>query len=280
MSGKLSIVGTPIGNLGDMSIRAIEILKGVDLIAAEDTRHSIKLLNHFEISQKMIAYHQHNEYESAEKLIAILKAGQNIALISDAGMPLISDPGSILVKACVAAGIEIEVVPGPNAGLCALVMSGLDTRRFLFLGFLEKENKAYREGFERIKQSPDTVVLYESPHRLLKTLEALKKEGLSHRMTSVSREITKRYEETRYGSIEEHCHYFKENNPRGEFVLCIEGKTKDEAADSPAFDWMALSVEGHLDYYLNQGIAEKEAMKRVAKDRGISRRDVYQSIKV
>lgn len=280
MSGKLSIVGTPIGNLGDMSVRAIEALKNADLIAAEDTRHSIKLLNHFEISKKMIAYHQHNEHESAEKLITMLSEGQNIALISDAGMPLISDPGSILVKSCVAAEIEMEVVPGPNAGLCALVLSGLDSRRFLFLGFLEKENKAYREGLERIKKSSDTVVLYESPHRLLKTLEALKKEGLGHRMTSVSREITKRYEETRYGRIEEHFDYFKENNPRGEFVLCIEGKTKDEAAENPELSWLEFSIEAHLEYYLNQGLAEKEAMKQVAKDRGISKRDVYQQIKV
>ncbi|MDI3537351.1 MAG: rRNA (cytidine1402-2-O)-methyltransferase [Eubacteriaceae bacterium] len=280
MSGKLSIVGTPIGNLGDMSVRAIEALKNADLIAAEDTRHSIKLLNHFEISKKMIAYHQHNEHESAEKLITMLSEGQNIALISDAGMPLISDPGSILVKSCVAAEIEMEVVPGPNAGLCALVLSGLDSRRFLFLGFLEKENKVYREGLERIKKSPDTVVLYESPHRLLKTLEALDKEGLSHRMTSISREITKRYEETRYGSILDHMLYFKENSPRGEFVLCIEGKTKDEAAENPEFIWLELSLEAHLEHYLNQGMAEKEAMKQVAKDRGISKRDVYQQIKV
>jgi 16S rRNA (cytidine1402-2'-O)-methyltransferase len=280
MSGKLSIVGTPIGNLGDMSARAIETLKCVDLIAAEDTRHSIKLLNHFEISKKMIAYHQHNEHESAKKLIAILEEGQNIALISDAGMPLISDPGSILVKSCVAAEIEIEVVPGPNAGLSALVLSGLDTRRFLFLGFLEKENKAYREGLERIKKSPDTVVLYESPHRLIKTLEALDKEGLSHRMTSVSREITKRYEETRYGSIFDHLLYFKENTPRGEFVLCIEGKTKDEATENFELNWLEFSIEAHLEHYLKQGMAEKEAMKQVAKDRGISKRDVYQQIKV
>ncbi|WKY47730.1 16S rRNA (cytidine(1402)-2'-O)-methyltransferase [Eubacteriaceae bacterium ES3] len=280
MSGKLSIVGTPIGNLGDMSIRAIEALKNADLIAAEDTRHSIKLLNHFEISKKMIAYHQHNEYESAEKLIAILTEGQNIALISDAGMPLISDPGSILVKTCVVEGIEIEVVPGPNAGLCALVLSGLDTRRFLFLGFLDKENKAYREGIERIKKSPDTVILYESPHRLTKTLEALVKEGLAHRMMSISREITKRYEETRYASIEKQALYFRENSPRGEFVLCIEGKTSDEAEDVLEENWMELSLEEHMNHYLKQGVTEKEAMKQVAKDRGISRRDVYQKIKV
>lgn len=279
MSGKLLIVGTPIGNLGDMSIRAVEALKSADLIAAEDTRHSIKLLNHFEIAKKMVAYHQHNEHESAEKLIQMLEEGQNIALISDAGMPLISDPGSILVKGCVAEGIELEVVPGPNAGLCALVLSGLDSRRFLFLGFLDKENKAYREGLERIKKSPDTVVLFESPHRLLKTLEALEKEGLSHRLASISREITKRYEETRYGTIADHFLYFKENPPRGEFVLCIEGKT-DEEETVPELNWQEMSLEAHLDHYAKQGMTEKEAMKQVAKDRGISRRDVYQQVKV
>ncbi|WP_338000853.1 16S rRNA (cytidine(1402)-2'-O)-methyltransferase [Acetobacterium paludosum] len=279
MTGKLYIVGTPIGNLDDMSIRALRVLKEVDLIAAEDTRHSIKLLNHFEIPKKMVAYHQHNEQKSSEGLIALLKQGQNIALISDAGMPLISDPGSVLVKSCVENGIAMEVVPGPNAGLCGLVLSGLDTRAFLFLGFLGKENKAIKEGLKRIEEADVSTVLYESPHRLTKTLEALEKFGLGHRQMSISREITKRYEETIYGSISEHIQYFQERTPRGEYVLCIEGKTAEEASTITNLEIEGLSIEDHLAHYLNEGIPEKEAMKQVAKDRGISKRDVYNVVK-
>jgi 16S rRNA (cytidine1402-2'-O)-methyltransferase len=279
MSGKLYIVGTPIGNLDDMSIRGLRVLQAVDLIAAEDTRHSIKLLNHFEISKKMVAYHQHNEQQSSEGLIELLQQGQNIALISDAGMPLISDPGSVLVKNCVANDIDLEVVPGPNAGLCGLVLSGLDTRSFLFLGFLGKENKAIKEGLKRIEASDFTIVLYESPHRLPKTLEILEQHGLGHRQMSISREITKRYEETRYGSIEEHFRYYQEHNPRGEYVLCIEGRTPDEGNTAAALELETLSLEEHLTHYLTAGLPEKEAMKAVAKDRNISRRDVYNAVK-
>lgn len=279
MSGKLYIVGTPIGNLDDMSIRGLKVLKEVDLIAAEDTRHSIKLLNHFEIPKKMVAYHQHNEQQSSEGLIALLKQGQNIALISDAGMPLISDPGSVLVKNCVENDISMEVVPGPNAGLCGLVLSGLDTRAFLFLGFLGKENKAIKEGLKRIEESEVTIVLYESPHRLSKTLELIERHGLGHRQMSISREITKRYEETRYGSIEGHMLYYKEHSPRGEYVLCIEGKTSEEGKSVTSLELEGLSMEEHLEHYLNEGLPEKEAMKQVAKDRGISRRAVYNTVK-
>jgi 16S rRNA (cytidine1402-2'-O)-methyltransferase len=279
MSGKLYIVGTPIGNLDDMSIRGLRVLQEVDLIAAEDTRHSIKLLNHFEISKKMVAYHQHNEQQSSEGLIELLKQGQNIALISDAGMPLISDPGSVLVKNCVANDIGLEVVPGPNAGLCGLVLSGLDTRSFLFLGFLGKENKAVKEGLKRIEASEFTVVLYESPHRLPKTLEILDQHGLGHRHMSISREITKRYEETRYGTIAEHLHYYQQQPPRGEYVLCIEGRTADEGNAAAGLELESLSLEEHLAHYLGAGLPEKEAMKAVAKDRNISRRDVYNAVK-
>ena len=279
MSGKLYIVGTPIGNLDDISIRGLRVLQAVDLIAAEDTRHSIKLLNHFEISKKMVAYHQHNEQQSSEGLIELLKQGQNIALISDAGMPLISDPGSVLVKSCVENEIALEVIPGPNAGLCGLVLSGLDTRSFLFLGFLGKENKAVKEGVKRIEASEFTVVLYESPHRLPKTLEILDQHGLGHRQMSISREITKRYEETRYGTIGEHLCYYQEHNPRGEYVLCIEGRTADEGNPATGLELEKLSMEDHLAYYLGEGLPEKEAMKAVAKDRNVSRRDVYNAVK-
>jgi 16S rRNA (cytidine1402-2'-O)-methyltransferase len=279
MTGTLYIVGTPIGNLDDLSIRALKVLQDVDLIAAEDTRHSIKLLNHFEISKKMIAYHQHNEQQSSEGLIERLKQGEHIALISDAGMPLISDPGSILVKSCVANEIKMEVIPGPNAGLCGLVLSGLDTRSFLFLGFLGKENKAIKEGISQIVASAVTVILYESPHRLSKMLELLEKSGLGHRQMSVSRELTKRYEETRYGRISEHAKYFRENTPRGEFVLCIEGRTAEEGNPEMDLDLENLTLAEHLTHYLEQGLTEKEAMKQVAKDRNLSKRDVYNAIK-
>lgn len=279
MSGKLYIVGTPIGNLKDITLRALEILNKVDLIAAEDTRHSIKLLNHFEIKTKMIAYHDHNEQQSSEKLLAHLKDQMDIALISDAGMPLISDPGSILVKNCVAEGISIEVVPGASAGISALVLSGLDSRQFLFLGFLEKDSKNYKRGIERVKKSLDTIILYESPHRLKRTLAALEKEGLGDRLMSISRELTKRYEETRYGTINDHQAYYQENQPRGEFVLCIEGQTKKEAEAFQNEIVNQISIEEQLALYVQEGIPEKEAMKKVAKERGISRRDVYNQVK-
>ena len=279
MSGKLYIVGTPIGNLEDISFRALDTLKKVDLIAAEDTRHSIKLLNHFEIRTKMVAYHDHNEQESSKKLIEHLKNEMDIALISDAGMPLISDPGSILVRGCVQEGISIEVIPGASAGISALALSGLDTRRFLFLGFLEKDSKNYKLGIERIKKSQDTLILYETPHRLKKTLVALEKEALGHRRMSISRELTKRYEETRYGTIGEHQVYYLKNQPRGEFVLCVEGQTEDEREADQNKTFKNISMEEQLALYVKEGMPEKEAMKQVAKERGISRRDVYNQVK-
>jgi 16S rRNA (cytidine1402-2'-O)-methyltransferase len=279
MLGKLYIIGTPIGNLDDMSIRGLKTLQEVDLIAAEDTRHSIKLLNHFEIQKKMIAYHQHNEQQSSMGLIELLKQGQTIGLISDAGMPLISDPGSVLVKNCVAEGIKMEVIPGPNAGLCGLVLSGLDTRHFLFLGFLEKNNKAIMEGLDRIKSSEYTTVVYESPHRLIKTIKKMVDHGLGDRQMSISREITKRYEESRYGTILEHQTYYQDSTPRGEYVLCIEGRTEDEGVSEEKQDLSLLPLEEHLQVYLTQGLSEKESMKHVAKDRGLSKRDVYNVLK-
>ncbi len=275
----LYIVGTPIGNLEDISLRALETLKKVDLIAAEDTRHSIKLLNHFEITTKMIAYHEHNEHQAAENLVAHLKNGKEIALISDAGMPLISDPGSILIRSCIEAGLSIEVIPGPSAGLSALVLSGLETRQFLFLGFLEKDTKKYKDGIEAIKKSHYTLIVYESPHRLKKTLTKLEKAGLGHRMTSISRELTKRYEETRYGTISEHLLYYLENQPRGEFVLCIEGQSQAEQSALQEEKLKYISVEEQFEFFLKEGLPEKEAMKQVAKERGMSRRDVYNQIK-
>ena len=275
MPGKLYIVGTPIGNLEDITLRALRILKEVDVIAAEDTRHTVKLLNHFELKKHLLAYHQHNEQSGSEKLLELLAEGKDIALVSDAGMPVISDPGSVIVSRCNEAGIPVEVVPGPNAGLCALVLSGIDARAFTFMGFLGKQNKEIRGGIEKIAASENTVILYETPHRLVKTLEAMV-QVIPDRKMSISREITKKYEETRMGTVQEHLDWYSENPPKGEFVLVIEGGD-GFPSDSP--DLTALSLDEHMAHYEDQGMGEKEAMKQVARDRGVSKRDIYNLIK-
>lgn len=275
MPGKLYIVGTPIGNLEDITLRALRILEEVDVIAAEDTRHTVKLLNHFEIKKHLLAYHQHNEQSGSEKLLEFLTEGKNIALVSDAGMPIISDPGSVIVSRCNEAGIPVEVVPGPNAGLCALVLSGIDARAFTFMGFLGKQNKEIREGLEKIAVSENTVILYETPHRLVKTLEAMV-QVIPDRKMSISREITKKYEETRMGTVQEHLDWYSENPPKGEFVLVIEG---GDGLPAGCQDLAALSLEDHVAHYKDQGMGEKEAMKQVARDRGVSKRDIYNLIK-
>ncbi len=275
MPGKLYIVGTPIGNLEDITLRALRILKEVDVIAAEDTRHTVKLLNHFEIKKHLLAYHQHNEQSGSEKLLELLAEGKDIALVSDAGMPIISDPGSVIVSRCNEAGIPVEVVPGPNAGLCALVLSGIDARAFTFMGFLGKQNKEIRGGIEKIAVSENTVILYETPHRLVKTLEAMV-QVIPDRKMSISREITKKYEETRMGTVQEHLDWYAENPPKGEFVLVIEG---GDGLPSDSQDLTALSLDEHMAHYEDQGMGEKEAMKQVARDRGVSKRDIYNLIK-
>ena len=275
MPGKLYIVGTPIGNLEDITLRALRVLEEVDVIAAEDTRHTVKLLNHFELKKHLLAYHQHNEQSGSEKLLEFLTAGKNIALVSDAGMPIISDPGSVIVSRCNEAGIPVEVVPGPNAGLCALVLSGIDARVFTFLGFLGKQNKEIREGIEKIAASENTVILYETPHRLVKTLEAMV-QVIPDRKMSISREITKKYEETRMGTVQEHLNWYSENPPKGEFVLVIEG---GDGLTEGGQDLMSLPLEDHMAHYEDQGMGEKEAMKQVARDRGVSKRDIYNLIK-
>lgn len=275
MPGKLYIVGTPIGNLEDITLRALRVLEEVDVIAAEDTRHTVKLLNHFELKKHLLAYHQHNEQSGSEKLLELLTAGKNIALVSDAGMPIISDPGSVIVSRCNEAGIPVEVVPGPNAGLCALVLSGIDARAFTFLGFLGKQNKEIREGIEKIAASENTVILYETPHRLVKTLEAMV-QVIPDRKMSISREITKKYEETRMGTVQEHLNWYSENPPKGEFVLVIEG---GDGLPAGGQDLTLLGLADHMAHYEVQGMGEKEAMKQVARDRGVSKRDIYNELK-
>ncbi|WP_195269657.1 16S rRNA (cytidine(1402)-2'-O)-methyltransferase [Eubacterium sp. 1001713B170207_170306_E7] len=275
MPGKLYIVGTPIGNLEDITLRALRVLEEADVVAAEDTRHTVKLLNHFELKKHLLAYHQHNEQSGSEKLLELLTEGKSIALVSDAGMPIISDPGSVIVSRCKEAGIPVEVVPGPNAGLCALVLSGIDARAFTFMGFLGKQNKEIREGIGKIAASENTVILYETPHRLVKTLEAMV-QVIPDRKMSISREITKKYEETRTGTVQEHLDWYSDNPPKGEFVLVIEG---GDGLPAGSQDLTSLSLEDHMAHYQDQGMGEKEAMKQVAKDRGVSKRDVYNELK-
>lgn len=274
MSGKLSLVGTPIGNLEDMSFRAIRTLKEADRIACEDTRQTIKLLNHFEIKNRLEAYHKYNEQKESDRLIELLKAGEHIALVSDAGLPIISDPGSVIVRRCREEGIDVDVIPGPNAGLSALMLSGLDARDFRFLGFLGKSSKEFRQGIETIVNSDATVILYESPHRIEKLLAALA-EAVPDREISISREITKKFEETLHGTAAELLALFEEKKPKGEFVVVISGADPQEKTLSLS----ELSVEDHMDHYLKEGLSEKEAMKQVARDRGVSKREIYNQIK-
>ena len=277
MSGILYLCATPIGNLGDMTARVLETLQQVDLIAAEDTRNSIHLLTHFGIRTPMTSYHEYNKTEKAYQLIGQLKAGKNIALITDAGTPAISDPGEVLVKMCLEEGITVTSLPGPAACITALTMSGLPTRRFAFEAFLPREKKERALVLEQLKKETRTIILYEAPHHLVKTLEELL-EALGNRKIAVCRELTKRYEEKTLASISEMLDYYKENEPRGEYVLVLEGKSFETIAEEEKKSWEAMTIEEHMAIYEGQGIDRKEAMKLVAKDRGISKRDVYQAL--
>ncbi len=225
--GKIYLVPTPIGNLGDITLRALEVLKSVDLIAAEDTRQSLKLLNHFNIKKNMISYHKHNEQGKSEELIDRVKNGESIAVISDAGTPGISDPGSIVLRKCIKEGIDIEVLPGATAFTTALIYSGLDTSAFMFKGFFPRENKEKKEFIENIKDRRETIIFYESPYRVLDTLNFLK-ENLGNRNIAVCRELTKLHEEIYRGNLEETIGYFTNNVPKGEFVLVLDGKSLEE----------------------------------------------------
>ena len=277
MAGKLYLCATPIGNLEDMTFRAIRILQEVDLIAAEDTRNSIKLLNHFEIHTPMTSYHEYNKYDKGRELVQKLLAGTNIALITDAGTPGISDPGEELVKMAYEAGIEVTSLPGACACVTALTLSGLSTRRFVFEAFLPPDKKEHKLALERLKNETRTMIVYEAPHHLIRTLEELY-ETLGDRKLTVCRELTKRYEEKTITTFSEILQYYKDNEPRGEYVLVIAGKTFEELKQEEQKNWENLSLEDHMEVYEKQGIGRKEAMKLVAKDRGISKRDVYQAL--
>ncbi len=275
MQGKLYLCATPIGNLEDITLRVLRTLKEADLIAAEDTRHSIKLLNHFDIKTPMTSYHEFNKVEKARYLVDKMREGINVALITDAGTPGISDPGEELVRQCYEAGIEVTSLPGPAACVTALTISGMATRRFAFEAFLPSDKKEKQEIFEELKKETRTIILYEAPHRLVRTLSELL-ENLGDRRISVCRELTKTHETVFRTTVSEALSYYETEEPRGECVLVIEGKNRMEIQQEQERSWEAISIEEHMKRYLDGGTDKKEAMKLVAKDRGMKKRDVYQ----
>ncbi|MCM3176002.1 MULTISPECIES: 16S rRNA (cytidine(1402)-2'-O)-methyltransferase [unclassified Paenibacillus] len=277
-SGNLYLVGTPIGNLDDMTFRAINTLKECDIIAAEDTRQTRKLLTHFDITPSMLfSYHEHNKAASGPELIRYIIEGKNLALVSDAGLPAISDPGSDLVQLAIEAGIRVIPIPGPNAALSALIVSGLPTERFTFGGFLPREKKDMRKVLEAFDESNGTLLFYESPHRIRKTLSYLE-EILGDRPVVLARELTKRHEEFARGSIRECIEWLEEHPPLGEYCLLVDGiKEHERKAEREAW-WQQLSLEEHVAHYESEGLGRKDAMKKTGTDRGLTKRDVYNAL--
>ncbi len=275
MSGILYLCATPIGNLEDITLRVLRVLKEVDLIAAEDTRHSIKLLNHFEIKTPMTSYHEFNKVDKAKHLVEQLLEGKNIALITDAGTPGISDPGEELVRQAYQAEVTVTSLPGACAAITALTLSGLSTRRFCFEAFLPQDKKERQRILTELKTDTRTLILYEAPHRLLKTLEELK-QVLGDRTITVIKELTKKHENIFLTSILKAIDTYQSKEAKGEYVLIIEGKSYEELEANQQEQWNLVSLEDHMQLYIDQGMDRKEAMKSVAKDRGISKRDVYQ----
>ncbi|MBO8172659.1 MAG: 16S rRNA (cytidine(1402)-2'-O)-methyltransferase [Bacillaceae bacterium] len=275
-SGTLYLVATPIGNLDDMTFRAVQTLKQVDMIAAEDTRQTRKLLTHFNIHTRLVSYHEHNKKQSGPELIRLLQEGKDIALVSDAGMPAISDPGKELVSDAVQEGIPVVPVPGANAALSGLVASGLPVQPFLFIGFLPRDNKELKQELERLKPYPETIVIYESPHRIKKTLRHLH-EAWGNREVVVARELTKKYEEFVRGDISEIRTYFEElSKIRGEFCLIIRGNSQaDEEAVYNGDWWKEMTPVDHVNHYVDEGDTVKDAIKKTARDRGVSKREIY-----
>ncbi|ALS18309.1 MULTISPECIES: 16S rRNA (cytidine(1402)-2'-O)-methyltransferase [Clostridium] len=273
-NGKLYLVPTPIGNLKDITLRALEVLKESDIIAAEDTRQTLKLLNHFEIKKPLISYHKFNEQSKGNEIIELLLEGKNIALVSDAGTPGISDPGSVIVGKCINENIDFEVLPGATAITTALVYSGLDTTKFLFRGFLPRENKDRRVITDELLNSQETLIFYEAPHRLLDTLSYLM-DVFGDRKIAVCRELTKLYEEIFRGNLSGAIQNFVNNKPRGEFVLVLEGKKIEDIKEEKKQEWINLSIEDHILKYIKDGINKKEAIKLVAKDRELPKSEVY-----
>ncbi|MGG7178248.1 16S rRNA (cytidine(1402)-2'-O)-methyltransferase [Clostridium paraputrificum] len=272
--GKLYLVPTPIGNLKDITLRALEVLKAVDIIAAEDTRQTLKLLNHFEIKKTLISYHQHNEQGKSNEIIDRLKEGQSIAIVTDAGTPGISDPGAVIVSKCIEEEIDFDVLPGATAITTALVYSGLDTTRFIFRGFIPRETKDRKILLEEIREVRESIIFYESPHRLLSTLSLLY-ESLGNRRIAVCRELTKLHEEIKRGTLEDVIEFFEDKGPRGEFVLVLEGKQQNEIDKENKQKWEGLSIEEHIINLIDEGLSKKDAIKRVAKERGLPKNEVY-----
>lgn len=277
MAGILYLCATPIGNLEDMTYRCVRILKEVDLIAAEDTRNSLKLLNHFEINTPMTSYHEFNKIEKAKKLIEQLLAGKDIAVITDAGTPGISDPGEELVAMCYEEGIEVRTIPGAAACITAITSSGQSCRRFSFEAFLPKEKKERNRVLQEMTEETRTMVVYESPHHLKATLSELQ-DVLGNREITLCRELTKKYEEKQKTTLQEAIAYYQEHDPKGEYVLVIAGKSKAQVMEEQKSRWENISIEEHMEMYLQQNLSKKDAMKAVAKDRGVSKRDIYQAL--
>lgn len=275
MSGMLYLCATPIGNLGDMTPRVVETLRNVDMIAAEDTRNSIKLLNHFAIKTSMTSYHEYNKVEKADYLIAQMQQGKDVALITDAGTPAISDPGEVLVAKCHEAGITVTSLPGPAACITALTLSGLSTRRFCFEAFLPADKKERAEILEELKEESRTMILYEAPHHLVKTLKELY-EALGDRRITLCRELTKRFETVQPTTLQEILAYYETEEPRGEYVLVLEGKSLQQKKEEKQASWQSMTIEEHMACYEKEGMDEKAAMKQVAKDRGVPKREIYQ----
>ena len=277
MAGKLYLCATPIGNLEDITYRVVRTLNEVDLIGAEDTRNSIKLLNHFDIKTPMTSYHEFNKYDKAKQLVEMMKEGKNIAIITDAGTPGISDPGEEVVRQCFEAGIQVTSLPGPAACITALTMSGQKTRRFCFEAFLPKDKKEKVAVLEELKNETRTIIIYEAPHRLARTLKELR-ETLGNRQLTLCRELTQKYEEADKTTIDRAIEKYNEKEPRGEYVLVIEGKSQEEIQEENKQKWESMTIEEHMEYYISQGNDKKSAMKLVAKDRGVSKRDIYNQL--
>ncbi|WP_112179101.1 16S rRNA (cytidine(1402)-2'-O)-methyltransferase [Paraliobacillus zengyii] len=272
--GTLFIVPTPIGNLEDITIRALNVLKSVEQIAAEDTRNTKRLLNHFEIMKPLVSYHEHNQTQRESMLLDVLKEGKDIALVSDAGMPAISDPGNQLVQAVIREDIAVVVLPGANAALCALVGSGLDTTHFYFYGFLPRKKKDRKQAFEFLERITDTILLYESPYRIADTLQEIA-DNLGDRQVSVARELTKRFEEYIRGTVQEVIEWLETGTVKGEFCIVIEGNS--DVKETEEVWWNELSVIDHVTYYIEKdNMKDKEAIKQVALDRKLPKRDIYQ----
>lgn len=277
MSGKLYLCATPIGNLEDITLRVLRTLKEVDLIAAEDTRNSIKLLNHFDIHTPMTSYHEYNKMDKGRHLVEKLLSGMDIALISDAGTPGISDPGEELVAMCCEEGIEVTSLPGPAACITALTLSGLPTRRFAFEAFLPMDKKERAAVLKELEEETRTIVLYEAPHRLCRTLEELGN-ALGERKAAVCRELTKKHETAFRSTLSELLAYYGEHGPKGECVIVIEGKDRRQMKQEKQEEWSRMPLIEHMAYYEKQGVSRKDVMKQVAKDRGVGKRDIYQQL--